>query len=151
MILSVQLDGDEKNDETNKPPGLTEDDYPSGIRMLFIVVALVLGIFLMSLDMVRSCFRDSSTNDLKLMGCRSKTIVATAVPRITDEFKGLDKVGWYGAAFFMTFGGMQSTCTQCPPNQVLLRTAYSSLLNHRGKGLQVLSTQDDLSRCYLYF
>lgn len=35
--------------------------------------------------------------------------MATAIPKITDEFKGLDKVGWYGAAFFLTVGAMQST------------------------------------------
>ncbi|KAF5127878.1 putative efflux pump gsfJ [Metarhizium anisopliae] len=63
-------------------------EYPSGIKMVFIVVALVMSVFLLSLDM---------------------TIVATAIPKITDEFKGLDKVGWYGAAFFMTVGSMQST------------------------------------------
>ncbi|CAG9946801.1 unnamed protein product [Clonostachys rosea f. rosea IK726] len=63
-------------------------EYPTGIKMFFIVVALVLSIFLLSLDM---------------------TIVATAIPKITDEFKGLDKAGWYGAAFFMTVGAFQST------------------------------------------
>ncbi|CAH0058564.1 unnamed protein product [Clonostachys solani] len=63
-------------------------EYPTGIKMTFIVVALVLSIFLLSLDM---------------------TIVATAIPKITDEFKGLDKAGWYGAAFFMTVGAFQST------------------------------------------
>jgi hypothetical protein len=40
--------------------------------------------------------------------------VATAIPKITEEFKGLDKVGWYGAAFFMTVGAFQSTCTFSP-------------------------------------
>jgi len=39
-----------------------------------------------------------------------QTIVATAIPKITDEFKGLDLVSWYGSAFFMTVGGFQSTC-----------------------------------------
>jgi MFS transporter, DHA2 family, glioxin efflux transporter len=34
--------------------------------------------------------------------------VATAIPKITDEFHGLDKVSWYGSAFFMTNGGFQS-------------------------------------------
>ncbi|KAI6782766.1 drug:H+ antiporter-2 [Emericellopsis cladophorae] len=63
-------------------------EYPTGIKMAFIVVALVLSIFLLSLDM---------------------TIVATAIPKITDEFQGLEKVGWYGAAFFMTVGAFQST------------------------------------------
>ncbi|UNI20457.1 hypothetical protein JDV02_006542 [Purpureocillium takamizusanense] len=67
---------------------LSEDEYPKGVKLAFIVVALVLSIFLLSLDM---------------------TIVATAIPKITDEFKGLDKVGWYGAAFFMTVGAFQST------------------------------------------
>lgn len=39
-----------------------------------------------------------------------QTIVATAIPKITEEFKGLDKVAWYGAVFFMTLGAFQSTC-----------------------------------------
>src|SRR5690349_7749709 len=38
-----------------------------------------------------------------------QTIVATAIPRITDEFQGLEDVAWYGSAFFMTVGGFQST------------------------------------------
>jgi MFS transporter, DHA2 family, glioxin efflux transporter len=33
--------------------------------------------------------------------------VATAIPKITDEFLGLDKVSWYSSAYFMTFGGFQ--------------------------------------------
>jgi MFS family permease len=37
------------------------------------------------------------------------TIIATAIPKITDQFKGLDLVGWYGAAFFLTVGAFQST------------------------------------------
>lgn len=39
----------------------------------------------------------------------NQTIVATAIPRITDEFQGLEDVAWYGSAFFMTVGGFQST------------------------------------------
>jgi MFS family permease len=35
--------------------------------------------------------------------------VATAIPKITDEFGGLEDVAWYGSAFFMTVGGFQST------------------------------------------
>ena len=37
------------------------------------------------------------------------TIVATAIPRITDEFNSLDQVGWYGSAFFLTVASFQST------------------------------------------
>ncbi|KAK0652359.1 major facilitator superfamily domain-containing protein [Cercophora newfieldiana] len=62
--------------------------YPKGATLTFIVVALVLSVFLVALDM---------------------TIVATAIPKITDEFHGLEEVAWYGSAFFMTVGGFQST------------------------------------------
>ncbi|KAH6712870.1 putative HC-toxin efflux carrier [Leptodontidium sp. 2 PMI_412] len=65
-----------------------EGEYPDATRMAFIVIALLLSIFLVSLDM---------------------TIVATAIPKITDEFAGLDLVGWYGSAFFLTVGAFQST------------------------------------------
>ncbi|KAM0273222.1 hypothetical protein ACHAQH_008390 [Verticillium albo-atrum] len=64
------------------------NEYPSGINLVFIVVALILAIFLASLDM---------------------TIVATAIPKITDEFGGIEDVSWYGSAFFMANGGFQSS------------------------------------------
>ena len=76
-------EGDEKPDPNHVAP----DEYPHGYRLFMIVVALVLGIFLVSLDL---------------------TIVATAIPRITTQFHGLDDVAWYSAAFFMTIGGFQS-------------------------------------------
>lgn len=50
------------------------------------MVALLLSIFLIALDM---------------------TIVATAIPSITDEFHGLSDVSWYGSVFFMTIGAFQ--------------------------------------------
>ncbi|KAL2269654.1 hypothetical protein VTJ83DRAFT_1838 [Remersonia thermophila] len=65
-----------------------DGDYPKGWVFTFIIVALVLSVFLVSLDM---------------------TIVATAIPKITDEFQSLSDVAWYGSAFFMTVGGFQST------------------------------------------
>ena len=64
-------------------------DYPSGVVLAAIIAALMMSIFLIALDM---------------------SIVATAIPKITDEFKGLDKVSWYGSAFFMTVAAFQSTC-----------------------------------------
>ena len=68
--------------------GIDTADYPHAFKLFFIIVALVLSIFLVALDM---------------------TIVATAIPRITDEFHSLDQVGWYGSAFFLTVGAFQST------------------------------------------
>ena len=38
----------------------------------------------------------------------TQTIVATAIPKITDQFHSLDDVAWYGSAFFMTLGAFQS-------------------------------------------
>ncbi|KZT52970.1 MFS multidrug transporter-like protein [Calocera cornea HHB12733] len=69
-------------------PGEPDIVYPSGFKLLAIVAALVLSIFLAALDM---------------------TIVATAIPRITDEFGSLADVGWYGSAFFLTLASFQST------------------------------------------
>ena len=64
------------------------DQLPRAFKLFAIVIALGLSIFLVSLDM---------------------TIVATAIPKITDEFHSLQDVGWYGSAFFLTIASFQST------------------------------------------
>ncbi|KAI1950798.1 hypothetical protein LOZ12_001654 [Ophidiomyces ophidiicola] len=69
-------------------PAIAGVEYPGPMATFFIVIALILAIFLMALDM---------------------TIVATAIPKITDHFKSLDQVGWYGSAFFLTLASFQST------------------------------------------
>lgn len=85
------LEGDEKNvadlatasktDSTS--PGLekveTHPDgvvYPTGVKLYLITLALCLSVFLMAID---------------------NSIIATAVPQITDEFNSLSDVGWYGS------------------------------------------------------
>ena len=68
-------------------PPVEEDDLPHGLRLLAIVVALALTMFLVALDM---------------------TIVATAIPKITEEFSSLNDIGWYGSAFFLTIAGFQA-------------------------------------------
>ncbi|ERF75088.1 hypothetical protein EPUS_04870 [Endocarpon pusillum Z07020] len=55
--------------------------YPTGAKLAFITFALCLSVFLMALD---------------------NTIIATAIPRITDVFKALDDVGWYGSSYLLT-------------------------------------------------
>ncbi|KAH8835002.1 major facilitator superfamily domain-containing protein [Flagelloscypha sp. PMI_526] len=73
------------------------NDYPHGIRLAFIVLAIGLSIFLASLDMCPIIFY--------------RPLLQRRFPKIkiTDEFEGLDKVTWYGAAFFLTNGGLQSS------------------------------------------
>ena len=62
--------------------------YPSNMKLVPIMIAIILSVFLVALDM---------------------TIIATAIPSITDEFHSLQDMGWYGAAFFLTLAGFQST------------------------------------------
>ncbi|KAJ5118825.1 uncharacterized protein N7443_007755, partial [Penicillium atrosanguineum] len=65
-----------------------EAQYPHGLKLLIIIVALGMSIFLVALHM---------------------TIIATAIPKITDQFHSLDDASWYGSAFLMITGGFQST------------------------------------------
>lgn len=55
--------------------------YPTGLKLALIIIALAFAVFLVALD---------------------NTIIATAIPRITDQFKALDDVGWYGSAYLLT-------------------------------------------------
>ncbi|KXX75974.1 putative HC-toxin efflux carrier TOXA [Madurella mycetomatis] len=66
------------------------DEYPTGMRLVLLAGASIMGVFLISLDQAR------------------QTIVGTAVPKITDEFGGLSDVSWYNSAYFMTFGGLEA-------------------------------------------
>lgn len=58
-----------------------EPDYPSGAKLGIIVASLCLSVFLMALD---------------------NTIIATAIPKITDHFQSINDVGWYGSAYLLT-------------------------------------------------
>ncbi|PTB38655.1 hypothetical protein M441DRAFT_172398 [Trichoderma asperellum CBS 433.97] len=95
--VSEELSSDnEKTDETRSDAIVQEEalvsatddsQYPTGLRLVIIVVALFLAVFLYAIDM---------------------TIVATAIPKITDDFHSLDEATWYGSAFFMTTAGFLS-------------------------------------------
>jgi len=65
-----------------------ENEYPTGLSLILLVASIVLTVFLTSLD---------------------QTIVGTAIPKITNEFGGLEQVSWYGSAYFMCLGGFQSS------------------------------------------
>ncbi|KAL8760860.1 MAG: hypothetical protein Q9184_002970 [Pyrenodesmia sp. 2 TL-2023] len=88
--LSTTASNSAKDKELEAQIPIDQDnvDYPTGIRLAGLVIALIISIFLVALDM---------------------TIVATAIPRITDQFHSLDQVGWYGSAFFLTLAAFQST------------------------------------------
>ncbi|KAK7532592.1 MFS multidrug transporter [Phyllosticta citricarpa] len=64
-----------------------EEEYPRGWRLWSVIVALALATFLAALDM---------------------NIVATALPKVTDQFNALDDIGWFGSALFLTVASSQS-------------------------------------------
>lgn len=61
-------------------------EYPKGMKLSFIMLALCLSVFVMALD---------------------NSIIATAIPKITDEFQSLPDVGWYGSAYLLTTAALQ--------------------------------------------
>ncbi|EAU32257.1 predicted protein [Aspergillus terreus NIH2624] len=61
-------------------PDPVTPEYPSGIKLTFIFVALCLTVFLVALD---------------------QTIIATAIPTITTQFHSIQDIGWYGSAFLL--------------------------------------------------
>ncbi|KAI5247091.1 MFS general substrate transporter [Aureobasidium subglaciale] len=99
----------------------TADDYLHGSRLTALVVSLMLGMFLVALD---------------------NTILGTAIPKITDEFHDLNKVSWYGSAYFMTFGGAQPY--KVAPSFKFCATGWTSLLTIAG-------FQSTWGKLYKYF
>lgn len=74
--------------EEAQPVGIV-DEYedaetnfqPKSLKFWTIIIGVYLSIFLVALD---------------------RTIVATAIPRITDEFNSVQDIGWYGSAYMLT-------------------------------------------------
>ncbi|KAI3402167.1 hypothetical protein diail_96 [Diaporthe ilicicola] len=67
-------------------PGANALYKPKTLRFWLTLLANFLAVFLVALD---------------------RTIVATAIPRITDEFHSLGDVGWYGSAYMLTTSASQ--------------------------------------------
>ncbi|KAJ7160574.1 major facilitator superfamily transporter [Mycena crocata] len=67
-------------------PDASEDDFPHGVKLALLTLALSLSVFLVAID---------------------NTILATAIPKITDQFQSLDDVGWYGSSYLLTTAATQ--------------------------------------------
>ena len=73
---------------TNKGEHTTEETIPisepsqllKGFRLFITLLGLCLAVFCVALD---------------------NTIIATAIPYITDQFKNLNDVGWYGSVYLL--------------------------------------------------
>ncbi|KFG87985.1 putative efflux pump antibiotic resistance protein [Metarhizium anisopliae] len=60
--------------------------HATGMKLALIITALCFAVFVMALD---------------------NSIIATAIPRITDEFHSLPDIGWYGSAYMLTGSSFQ--------------------------------------------
>jgi hypothetical protein len=83
-VTTPDLLAEEKEQQQRYPHSIEEQEhasldavsgagYATGTRLIPVVLALVCSVFLVALDM---------------------TIVGTAIPKITDEFHGLNMVSW---------------------------------------------------------
>ncbi|KAK9483559.1 major facilitator superfamily domain-containing protein [Lipomyces starkeyi] len=72
---------DAETAKTSDAADVEQQDYPTGVPFLIIVIGLCLAVLLVALD---------------------NTIIATAIPKITDHFRALDDVGWYGSSYLLT-------------------------------------------------
>ena len=65
-----------KDAETTEQSGGQNGGATNGVKLIITVVGLCFSVFCVALD---------------------NTIIATAIPRITDDFHALQDVGWYGS------------------------------------------------------
>jgi Major Facilitator Superfamily len=81
---------DEEDVVDEVPPGaqspVDEYEYPTKWKLVLITTALCLSVFCMALD---------------------NTIIATAIPKITDQFQALDDIGWFVSVYLLTTCGFQ--------------------------------------------
>jgi hypothetical protein len=69
------------------PKGPPEPEFsPWTLKFWLIMLSNFVAMFLVALD---------------------RTIIATAIPRITDEFGSLGDIGWYGSAYMLTTAASQ--------------------------------------------
>jgi len=81
---SNHAEGDASEDIHRTETRESQIEYPSGLKLAIIMASLYFAMFLVALD---------------------RTIIATAIPRITDTFNSIDDIGWYGSAYLLTACG----------------------------------------------
>lgn len=84
---------DSQTDETHYPSDMTALVVMASVWLAFFLVALVSTGLNFCVVLHLSPANDSS---------QDRTILATAVPRITDQFHSIDDVGWYASAYMLT-------------------------------------------------
>ncbi|KAH8899825.1 major facilitator superfamily transporter [Thozetella sp. PMI_491] len=94
--MLVTTSGSENDEKSSPQPQDTADDAEdvpeshrlNHLQLVTLSIALATNIFVLALD---------------------ESIIATAIPRITDQFQSLSDVGWYGSGYLMTMACFQLT------------------------------------------
>jgi hypothetical protein len=88
--LPIEVSPDKGSPDASSPdmPNDKNIVYPKGLRLVLILLALCCAVFLVALD---------------------QTIIATAIPRITDQFNSISDIGWYGSSYLLTATALQPT------------------------------------------
>lgn len=76
----------DKQDPSNTSGGDDDTIYPSGLKLVLILISLCLAVFLVALD---------------------QTIIAPALGTITAEYGSVKDIGWYGASYLLTTTALQ--------------------------------------------
>ncbi|OLN85277.1 putative HC-toxin efflux carrier TOXA 14 [Colletotrichum chlorophyti] len=75
------------NKEPFKAPAEEDNiEYPSGLKLVLIIISLCLAVFLVALD---------------------QTIIAPALGAITSEYGSVKDIGWYGSSYLLTTTALQ--------------------------------------------
>ncbi|KAM0721945.1 hypothetical protein Q7P37_002871 [Cladosporium fusiforme] len=84
-------------------------EYPKSTQLVLITVALCLSVFCMgeSLSPAGNLLRRGHSSLCDFMRALDNTIISTAIPKITDDFKAINDVGWYGSAYLLTICAFQ--------------------------------------------
>ncbi|KAL4961044.1 major facilitator superfamily domain-containing protein [Aspergillus stella-maris] len=80
--------------DTEKKPEVAaaaEPEYSDFAKVTVIILGLYLSIFLVALD---------------------QTIISIAIPEITNQFKSIEDIAWYGSAYFLTSMALQPSSGQ---------------------------------------
>ncbi|KAL4747082.1 hypothetical protein BDW72DRAFT_23669 [Aspergillus terricola var. indicus] len=80
------MDIEKHPDEKAADAAAGEPEYPGFAKVAVIILGLYLSVFLVALD---------------------QTIIGVAIPEITNQFKSIEDIAWYGSAYFLTSTALQ--------------------------------------------
>jgi hypothetical protein len=76
-----------------------EINYPKGIELAVIITSLAASVFLCALVRKQKAgLIIVVVHSVVLIFSQDETIIATAIPKITDDLKALNAIGWYRSA-----------------------------------------------------